>query len=93
MPSLRTAQRGDSLNAGTQAQERQFKVPSLRGVAAPRPYMGGGQFATLGEVVDHYNAAPEGHSELIPLNRSQTERRQLELEFLLSGVAAVLLVV
>jgi cytochrome c peroxidase len=42
--------------------------------------MHAGQFATLEEVLAHYNAAPEspsGHSELEPLNLSQEETRQL----------------
>jgi cytochrome c peroxidase len=69
------------LKVGTHEQERQFKVPSLRGVADRGPYMDAGQFATLDEVLDHYNtapAAPEGHTELKPLNLTETERRQLE---------------
>jgi cytochrome c peroxidase len=69
------------LKVGTDEQERQLKVPSLRGVADRGPYMDAGQFDTLSEVLDHYNtapAAPEGHSELKPLHLSETERRQLE---------------
>src|SRR5690606_24470110 len=61
--------------------ERQFKVPSLRNVAERAPYMHAGQFATLAEVLDHYNRAPEapaGHSELVPLGLSATELAQLE---------------
>ena len=68
------------LKAGTHEQERQFKVPSLRNVADRGPYMDAGQFATLREVLDHYNrapAAPAGHSELKPLDLSDTELRQL----------------
>ena len=37
---------------------RQYKPPSLRGVAARPPYMHTGQFATLEEVLDHYNRGP-----------------------------------
>jgi cytochrome c peroxidase len=69
------------LKVGTHEQERQFKVPSLRNVADRGPYMDAGQFATLREVLEHYNAAPEapaGHSELKPLHLSETELRQLE---------------
>ena len=50
---------------------RQFKAPSLRDVAERAPYMDAGQFATLEEVIVHYNmapAAPDGHSEIVPLN-------------------------
>ena len=61
-------------------QERQFKPPSLRNVAKRGPYMHAGQFATLEEVLNHYNTAPEapsGHSELEPLNLSQKQIEQI----------------
>ena len=60
---------------------RAYKPPSLRGVASRPPYMHAGQIATLGEVLVHYNAAPtapEGHSELEPLNLTATELAALE---------------
>lgn len=66
-------------DGGTQLL-RQFRVPSLRNVAERAPYMHAGQFATLREVVAHYNrapAAPEGHSELKPLGLSDREVAQL----------------
>lgn len=61
-------------------QERQFKPPSLRNVAARGPFMHAGQFTTLEEVLNHYNTAPEasaGHSELEPLNLSDTQLAQI----------------
>jgi len=61
-------------------QERQFKPPSLRNVAQRGPYMHAGQFATLEEVLNHYNTAPEapaGHSELEPLNLRQKQIEQI----------------
>jgi cytochrome c peroxidase len=60
--------------------ERQFKPPSLRNVAERAPYMHAGQFATLEEVVAHYNAAPDaprGHSELDPLALNDRQLAQL----------------
>jgi cytochrome c peroxidase len=60
---------------------RAYKPPSLRGVAGRPPYMHAGQIATLGEVLIHYNtapAAPDGHSELTPLNLNTTELAALE---------------
>lgn len=60
--------------------ERQFKPPSLRNVAERGPYMHAGQFATLEEVLDHYNTAPEapaGHSELELLNLTQEQIAQI----------------
>lgn len=59
---------------------RQYKPPSLREVAARPPYMHAGQFATLEQVLDHYNrapVAPAGHSELEPLNLSEREQQQI----------------
>jgi len=62
--------------------ERQFKPPSLRNVAERAPYMHAGQFTTLEEVLDHYNAAPpttaaHNHSELEPLNLTKEEIAQI----------------
>lgn len=62
------------------ALERAFKVPSLRNVAGRAPYMHAGQFASLDDVVAHYNhapAAPSGHSEIKPLRLSARELQQL----------------
>jgi cytochrome c peroxidase len=59
---------------------RQFKPPSLRNVAERGPYMHAGQFATLEQVLNHYNtapAAPSGHSELEPLHLSQKQIEQI----------------
>jgi len=63
------------------ALEGQFKPPSLRNVAERAPYMHAGQFQTLREVLEHYNrapVAPDGHSEIKPLNLSEQEIAQLE---------------
>jgi len=81
--------------ATTEGEElvRAYKTPSLRGVAERAPYMHAGQLATLGDVVAHYDRAPNapaGHSELKPLRLSAAERRQLEafLRTLSAPVAA-----
>ena len=61
--------------------ERAFKPPTLRNVAEAAPYMHAGQFATLAEVLQHYNEAPDapgGHSELEPLGLSDRQLAQLE---------------
>jgi cytochrome c peroxidase len=61
-------------------QERQYKPPSLRNVAGRGPFMHAGQFATLEEVLDHYNTPPEapfGHSELQPLNLTEKQIAQI----------------
>ena len=74
------------LRVGDHRLDGAFKVPTLRNVDRAAPYMDAGQFATLAEVVRHYNEAPEatvGHSELEPLAMSDAQLRQLEL-FLLT---------
>jgi len=61
-------------------QERQYKPPSLRNVAGRGPFMHAGQFATLEDVLDHYNTAPQapvGHSELQPLNLTEKQIAQI----------------
>jgi len=66
---------------GDHTLDRAYKVPSLRNVAERAPYMDAGQFATLAEVLDHYNRAPAaatGHTELRPLRLKPVELRQLE---------------
>jgi cytochrome c peroxidase len=65
---------------------RAFKTPSLRTAAATAPYMHGGQFATLKDVLRHYRsapAAPAGVTELKALNLSDRDLNDLEA-FLLS---------
>ena len=69
------------LVTGDHTLERAYKVPSLRNVARRAPYMNAGQFATLADVLDHYNRAPAalaGHTELKPLRLKAVELRQLE---------------
>jgi cytochrome c peroxidase len=61
-------------------QERQYKPPSLRNVTERGPFMHAGQFATLEDVLNHYNTAPEapaGHSELQPLNLTEKQIAQI----------------
>lgn len=69
--------------AVTEGEElvRAYKTPSLRGVADRAPYMHAGQFATLADVVAHYDRAPRapaGRSELKPLRLTVAERREVE---------------
>lgn len=58
-----------------------FKTPSLRGAQFVAPFMHNGAYENLRDVLEHYNRAPAatvGHSELTPLNLSETEMKQLE---------------
>ena len=57
-----------------------FKTPSLRNVAGRAPYMHAGQLVTLEAVLQHYSLAPTaplGKSELVPLNLTDEEIKQL----------------
>jgi cytochrome c peroxidase len=58
-----------------------FRSPSLRGVALRPPYMHAGQFATLRDVLNHYNQAPAalfGKSDLKPLQLSDQQLTDIE---------------
>jgi cytochrome c peroxidase len=60
--------------------EGAFKPSTLRNVAETAPYMHAGQFATLEEVLTHYNqppVSPIGHTELEPLELTQHEMEQI----------------
>jgi cytochrome c peroxidase len=62
-PELRFVRTGPELIGAT-------RTPSLRNVSRTAPYQSRGQFATLDEVLDHYNRAPLamiGHNEAEPL--------------------------
>lgn len=62
------------------------KTPSLRNVSLTAPYMHGGQLATLRQVIEHYDDAPNSmlsHNEAKPLGLRAIERSQL-LSFLLT---------
>lgn len=58
-----------------------IRTPSLRNLGDTAPYMHKGQFWSLREVLEHYNAAPlalVGHNEAEPLGLGARELRQLE---------------
>jgi cytochrome c peroxidase len=79
------------LKVGGDTFDGSFRTPTLRNVAETAPYMHGGQFATLYDVLQHYNRRSYtvvGHSELAPLNLSELELRQLEA-FLMTLTGAV----
>lgn len=49
-----------------------FKVPSLKNIELTAPYMHDGRFATLEEVVEHYNSGIQDHPTLnIPLTQDE----------------------
>lgn len=43
-----------------------FKVPMLRNIALTAPYMHDGRFATLEDVIEHYNSGVQNHPNLHP---------------------------
>ena len=49
---------------GNQADVGKFKTPTLRNVGLTGPYMHDGRFATLEEVVEHYNSGLQPHPNL-----------------------------
>ncbi len=57
------------------------RTPSLRNLDGTAPFMHKGQIATLREVLEHYNEAPDamiGHNEAKPLELNRRQLRQLE---------------
>lgn len=49
---------------GNRNENALFKVPSLRGIEKSPPYMHDGRFATLEQVVEHYNSQVRPHANL-----------------------------
>lgn len=59
-----TTDKGLADVTGLVTDEGKFKVPSLRNVALTGPYMHDGRFATLTEVIEHYNSGVQAHPAL-----------------------------
>lgn len=58
---------------GLDEDKAKFKVPSLRNIALTPPYMHDGRFATLEEVIDHYDLGVEESSTVDPLMQYNLE--------------------
>ena len=58
-----------------------MRVPTLRNVALTAPYMHGGEFQSLEQVVEHYDQAPRvpfpEHTDLQPIGLTELERKNL----------------
>jgi cytochrome c peroxidase len=58
-----------------------FKTPTLREISLTAPYMHDGRFATLEEVVEHYNGGgvqnPFLDNQIIPLKLTQAEKKDI----------------
>ena len=64
--TLDGADAGRMIVTGKSADRGKFKTPSLRNVALRAPYMHDGRFATLEEVVEHYNSGVQRRPNLDP---------------------------
>jgi len=60
-----------------------FKAPTLRNIAMTGPYMHDGRFATLDEVIDHYNSggtpSPNKDQNIRPLGLSEYDKESLRV--------------
>jgi cytochrome c peroxidase len=63
---LTTTDRGFGAVSNNIANDGKFKVPSLRNVELTAPFMHDGRFATLEQVVEHYNSEIKNHPNLDP---------------------------
>lgn len=78
---------GESLDVGRYHVTRKkedmgaFKTPTLREISRTAPYMHDGRFATLREVIEHYNGGgvenPFQDNQIIPLGLSEREKDDL----------------
>jgi cytochrome c peroxidase len=59
-----TTDRGLGATTNNIANDGKFKVPSLRNIEFTAPYMHDGRFATLEQVVEHYNSGVQNHPNL-----------------------------
>lgn len=50
-----------------------FRVPSLRNIAATKPYMHDGRYTTLQEVLEHYNSRVEDTPNLDPIFKQKAK--------------------
>ncbi|MEM7349101.1 MAG: cytochrome c peroxidase, partial [Chloroflexota bacterium] len=74
-----TTDRGLGEATGNTNDDGKFKVPSLRNVALTAPYMHDGRFATLEEVVEHYNSGVQNHPNLDNQLQQGAQPRRLNL--------------
>ncbi len=79
--SFEYADAGRGGHTGIRFDNGRFRVPSLRNIALTAPYMHDGRFATLEEVVAHYNRGghpgPNVDPKIRPLGLSASEQADL----------------
>lgn len=77
---MATVDRGFGAVVNNTALDATFKVTTLRNVELTAPYMHDGRFATLEQVVEHYNSGVRNHPNLSPqLRLPNGQPRQLNL--------------
>ena len=76
---LDSADKGVGGISGSPSDNGTFKVPLLRNIAITAPYMHDGRFATLEEVVEHYNSGIQAHPNLSPELQSGGNPMRLNL--------------
>lgn len=73
--------RGKGGISGRVGEMGTFRTPSLRNIALTAPYMHDGRFATLEEVIDHYNSGgnygENVHPNVRPLHLSERDKADL----------------
>lgn len=60
----------DAVTIDAGAGQARFKSPSLRNAAVRAPYMHDGRFATLLDVINHYDSGVQAHPDLDPALRN-----------------------
>jgi cytochrome c peroxidase len=78
---LSFADRGLGKITGNISDNGKFKAPTLRNIEFTAPYMHGGQFQTLEEVIAHYNSggvnSPNKSPLIRPLNLTESQKSDL----------------
>lgn len=59
-----TTDEGLGAVSGNTNDDGKFKVPSLKNIALTAPYMHDGRFASLEDVIEHYNSGVQAHPNL-----------------------------
>jgi len=80
---ITTTDRGFGAVINNTNNDGEFKVPSLKNIAVTAPYMHDGRFATLEQVVEHYNSGVQAHPNLSPqlvLPNGQPRRLNLSVQ-------------
>lgn len=70
---------GRYLITGLDEDMGKFKTPTLRNIQYTAPYMHDGRFATLEEVIDHYNSGVKGSDHVDPIMTKDNKNLRLNL--------------